>query len=283
MSCNRIRSPLPVKRGGAASAIWRRSAWALMLAAVTPGCMLPASESDADGLEVAVGEAGDDVVVLNNWWWGSPGGFEDLIDLGSASNRTCFLTAVNGHLAKGRAVVRIVEDRWRLDLHAPVLHNIGVGVACISATANRVFGSWKAGENSNPFAAALPNRRCFLSGIGGGTDSWINDPTWDEWVSIDKLNNDFRIDGNAKSTSGVFGNAVCVDTTFGFATASLSGSSFMHLKSDGPGGWVCGLTAVGGVFNGQNWDGVELVYDSSALYWDFQSDAGKRAKATCAK
>jgi hypothetical protein len=260
---------------------------AVVLSGAALGCIGQDTEGQADEL---VGETSD-AVSSNTYWYGLVGGFD--IDIGTSTDRTCFLSAVNGKIYGGSSFatnveVKISNGRWRLraDPGPDANAYVGAGAVCINTDddrTNRVwwFKSYGAPQDLGTWSIFPPTRACFLTAV---RSSQGFDNASDEvkvWADPD---GHWKIGGtDSGAFDSVGGAAVCVDVSNQGGAGSVSGSSSIDLIDNNSGGWACALTGIGGTFTANNWDGPEVVYDSASAKWRLTSDTGKKGSARCVK
>ncbi len=173
---------------------------------------------------------------VSYWSWGAWPNQSAELDMGSASDRTCFLQGVTGSL-EGQwqgttASVDIgigADNRWKLLVQAGPVEVLMGHAACIPKTLNRTFMSWAGNNENNQFNHKIvapqvgprsPFTQCFLTGVSG-TDGWKS-PTSvvvlkkeNIWEAGTGMTPKWTLSGNLlweqDNTSGGSASAVCVD------------------------------------------------------------------------
>jgi hypothetical protein len=245
-----------------------------------------------DGSDVGpVGEAAQEVSSFGIWSWGCASAPCSL-DLGTATNRTCFLAGVWGNLqhAGTYSQVDVVRApnitgqlRWGLQVVANSQPLGGTAVCIPGAVA--ATGTWANGAAEVNLGAGNASRRCFLSSVRN-TNGFT---AASDFVRVRKVGTSWFVGGNQQPGRGVVASAVCVDVpsaTGDFGLVAGEGSSFLDrpVVDNNPSGWACGLRLIGGHFTANNYgDGVWLGYNNGISQWQASAVNGKSLTAYCVK
>lgn len=210
-------------------------------------------------------------------------------NLGTATNRACFLAGIRGAAAGSFVAVLATGGDNVLTIYAPTNGvPITATTVCVQPAANVTSQRWNTnfGVSSVAIANTTASSRCFLnifSGQGGGLTHY-NDSirTWRE------PNGTWRIGGHADAGSYLSGGAICFDVAANKGEWSwgqgVPGSITGNLASNAGGGVACGLTELGGVFTTNSGsDGVHLGFNSAANQWIWTLVNFKHAFANCIK
>jgi hypothetical protein len=133
---------------------------------------------------------------LGTWFysWGTTHGAP--VDLGTATNRTCFLGGVAGDLASGswdlkssgapsKARVYQSGGNWWLEARSgkdkdgsDVDTEVVAQAACINSAANRFEATWSNPQASIPLQPVTSSRRCLLEGIEAAERALFSPAHW---------------------------------------------------------------------------------------------------------
>jgi len=152
-----------------------------LVAALTASCTLPVEEQEP------IGQATEAFHYPTTWTKG-----EDEVDLGSTTNRYCFLGEVNGDFDGGAEFVEVVKSdgRWKLRGGSGTSHTIGAGAYCRNR-AKTVTGeaTWTKGSPTLNLNTALnvdSGDSCFLTRVKGAFNGGgervrvqLNGSTWE--------------------------------------------------------------------------------------------------------
>jgi hypothetical protein len=291
------------------------------LLAVLSGCGAPGGEAEprAEGEGEKVGSASAAVAWLGDAYWGQWGNNGPDFPLGSASDRTCFLTGVHGQLlgtttsvasgtpAAARVFVDYSTNQWFLQTHQGVGDGVNARAACVPYTGNRAFffsGSGYMYDNGSPdgvrsvvtIPQSSPNRQCFLTGVSawnGFNEQWApgaaylwapgsTDVNPNAWLFVTDVQYAINPYGYGL-TPGGSAEAVCVDvgSVQGWV-GPLSQNSVWWFSNEA--NLACGLTTIAGQLSsdplGGN-DGVGLSYGNGSSWWGVNATSGKTVAATC--
>lgn len=256
----------------------------MAVALAAAGCAVEDSDEPAP-----TGEAAQEVSSFGIWSWGcstSP----CAIDLGTATNRTCFLAGVAGNLQHAgtysqvdvvRATNILGQLRWGLQVVNNGQPLSGTAVCIPGAVA--ATATWHSGQAEVSLGAGNATRRCFLSSVrnkNGFTSA-------SDFVQVRKVGATWFVGGNQLPPKDVVASAVCVDVasaTNDFALVAGEGSSFLDrpLQGNNPSGWACGLRLLGGHFTANNYgDGAWLGYNSGISQWQANAVNGKSLVSYC--
>ncbi|CAN98692.1 hypothetical protein sce8522 [Sorangium cellulosum So ce56] len=231
------------------------------------GCVAGAAEEDDDSEETGVADLPLGWVSGGVWAAGS-----GPVDMGDASNRTCFLTGILGDFESGNEWVHayISDGRWYL--HGNNTHGSArVLATCVSSTLGRTAEfSWSQGDpgvdlGSDKTPAGLP-RACFLTRMGGDFNGMS------ESVSVSSSFGHYWLTGLSSST-GVHARARCI-TVSAMSTRATLAHQFGVPAEDDPISMAmtpantfdtqCMLTGVAGEFSSDNQN------DHSIIVWRHQ-------------
>jgi hypothetical protein len=246
----------------------------------------------ADDTEAPTTDTTEQAVSWTSLAWHSCSSLSCRVNLGSSSDRTCFLAGISGMLASGTssypAGANIVDNgAWGYNLYIlnPNYENIGVMSVCIANTANRVTASWQAGTYATQIAPG-PNstRRCFLSGIYSRNSIGFGSFSSSTLVWAD--GNYHYLGGSLPAGANDTAFATCVDIANDvgdYAYGNGTGTPFFgNLNyNSAPGGVACGLTGIGGQFTTRSEPGVIVNYDGSSRYWNLSVAPWTGAWASC--
>ncbi len=215
-------------------------------------------------------------------------------DLGSDSNRACFLAGIRGPaggLGGSFGSYTSIYDTgstWALAVYPPAGGTLKVTTACVSPAGNVTKQLWNSTfpTSAEQIPNTTPQSRCFLSifsGQAGGLTHY-NDSikTWKD--SAGK----WWIGGSTVGDSYLSGGAICFDVAVNHSTwawgQGSSGSITGDIGSNSTGGVACGLTELGGKFTTNSTsDGVHINYLSGSAQWIWTFVNYKHAHANCIK
>jgi len=254
-----------------------------VMAAALAGCAVEDTSEVA-----ATAEAAQAVSAFGIWSWGCSSSPCSL-DLGTATNRVCFLAGVWGNLQHAGTYSQVDVVRapnisgqlhWGLQIQ-PNGQPLGGTAVCIPGTV-AATGTWNSGAAELNLGAGNTTRRCFLSSVrntNGFTS--VND-----YVQVRKVSGSWFLGGNqvGKDTQA---SAVCVDVPtaafdFGWVLSDGFSSFNVPIQSNNPGGWACGLKKLGGHFTANDYnDGVWIDYNSGISEWELNVVNGKQVTTDC--
>ncbi len=214
--------------------------------------------------------------VRSRWSWSSATE-RSSVDLGSASNKTCFLSGVGGTLANGDPVFGVAGAYISIDAnnHYQLVVDAGQSanqaeahatclfIAPSSATPSPVTTT---GNTQVMVAQAVPGRQCFLTGI---VSRWTALSSADAKIEVSIIGSNWVLvnSGLPVNDNSVDSFAQCVDlpnTTAVFQENNWTGTftvSAMQETSSAP--VACGLRGFKGAFTGATGDdGVNLNWPS---------------------
>ncbi|AGC48097.1 hypothetical protein MYSTI_06824 [Myxococcus stipitatus DSM 14675] len=264
---------------------------ALPLATLTAACggepLAPETPSVADE---ATGQAAQQVTLDGTYTWRVNEIAFTSSAIGSATNRTCFLSALGGSLqenpsndgVRSFAGVNISDDRWLIVVRQNADAALSTTARCVNTAANRTAEvSWSNGEAAKVLGAVTADRRCFLtrveaSGAFNSTSEYVR--VWNDGLN-------WYLGGDLADAGGA--RAICVDIPEsvgnGWQLISGSGGQSTDLAYN-PGGVACFLSGIGGRFNQDSYsDGVSVDYNSGTLTWEMALSPFKRGWAHCVK
>ncbi|AGC49185.1 hypothetical protein MYSTI_07913 [Myxococcus stipitatus DSM 14675] len=220
-------------------------------------------------------------------WHTSANGYVST-SIGTATNRTCFLTGVSGNLQPptgssswGSTGTFVFAGEWYIFVNHNFSKMLGSTVECMTTAANRTAEvSWYNGQAAKLLGAVTADRRCFLTMVEG---SGAFDST-SEYVRVwnDGLN--WYLGGDLAGEGG--GRALCVDVpeSHGGWQWISAGSGFSKELAYNPGGVGCFLSGLGGRFNQNSLtDGLSIDYNSGTRTWEMTLSPAKRGWANCVK
>jgi hypothetical protein len=264
----------------------------LSLAAFAGGCLSGASGEGED--ETAENLPTMEVQQALGVWtfsWKCAGSCT--LDLGTPTNRTCFLAGVRGDLT-GKitqpiltSLVRVVLDgNWSLEVRSALGNRLAGDAICVDTAVNRTSKyTWSSGAASTPMGAGTAARRCFLTDVYNYDSFKLNTDYARVWK--DSFTGTWYLNGNLSGMYGATVGAICIDVSADFGswlwTSGDPGSRLEDLAHD-PGGVACAMTGLGGHFTANDYsDGVQIKYDIGTSYWQQQTVNGKSAWSNCFK
>ncbi|WP_338872970.1 hypothetical protein [Myxococcus stipitatus] len=161
----------------------------------------------------AVGQSEQQVTLHGPYTWRTDQNGYISTSIGTATNRTCFLTGVVGNLQPptgsstwGSTGTFVFAGDWYIFVNHNFSKWLGTTVECVTTATNRTAEfTWYKDQPAKLLGAVTANRRCFLTMIetAGAFDSTS------EYVRVwnDGLN--WYLGGNLASAGG--GRAMCVD------------------------------------------------------------------------
>lgn len=231
--------------------------------------------------EQAIGQAG-------TYWWGTSNNGNTTTNLGTATDRTCFLTGVQGNLkptVSGNSSfvgLYIYNGDWWVTVTHFNSKALGVGVQCINTDTNRTAEvTWTDGSAAKLLGAVTGQRRCFLTRVeskGGFVSNSDHARVWNDGYN-------WYLGGDLSAAGGARARCVDVPTAvYYWHVIAPDVGGFTNNLSYDPGGVVCMLSGIGGRFTTSSFtDGVSIDYNSGTRYWEITINNGKRAWSTCVK
>lgn len=272
----------------------RKLLLALPLSALAAGCggeMLeqapeegteaPAGTESLASTEQAVGLGG-------SYWWGTSASGYTSTTIGTATNRTCFLSGVFGNLVPSSNGIGVSAGtfmnagNWVISVNNYSGKAVATSVQCLNTAANRTPEvSWYRGGAAKVLGAATSQRRCFLTDVWGSGGYKVNSDYVRVWN--DGLN--WYLGGNLSDDGGA--SAMCVDVPEdhgGWLWIAGYPGSFTHNLAYNPGGVACLLSGFGGAFTKSDFnDGVSIDYNSGTRYWEMTVTNSKRGYGNCVR
>lgn len=271
------------------------------------GCMTELDGTEDTTGDEALGEIESSLSLARWFWsWGTTAGPD--VDIGPASDRTCFLAGAAGNLNAGWgwdnggspsiAGVRISGGRWLLsgtggrDEGNTVIGNpVNARAVCIGTTANRtMYSDGGPGHFLNHKMYLEPvkaGRTCMLARVSGYSGSWSSSSAR---VQLIQQNGSWYLESaNIVMNAGIPRiDVVCVDLPRGTWVGTGSwgaanpGSGTFPVLSEATAG-VCGLTGISGPMKYNEWDdGAMLAWPASSPgTWTIRVEDGKRGYVTC--
>jgi hypothetical protein len=265
--------------------------------ALLAGCTSFDDERAMDSLDPAEEldsvETSETEQAVSNHWLVSFFSGPDL-DLGSASNKTCFITGLKGSL-KGyagndtgglpyktaKAGVYLIDGNWRVQTNPGYGPGIAVQVGCISNTHARTFLGFIDSDLPGTLQGTSPigrNRACFITSISGTGWGWTafpsNQPIGPPGVSIQsdgsKYYFSWELVENANGVSSGGATGVCVEMPLGtekYQWPNASGPGEATLPLPEPADTACGFKGIKGVFDDTiTSNGLELKHPGTPAW-----------------
>jgi hypothetical protein len=246
---------------------------------------------------LATGGAGPVHAFSGNWeyFWGTTE--DSYLEIGTAINRTCFLSGVVGNfysyltpdilLGSGVGLGITSQNNYYIFVHTR-LRPLGVFVRCVNTTAGRTPEvTWTKGMPAQVLGPVTPTRRGFLTHIGtaysssqGGWGFMKNSDSVQVWHD----GSNWYI-GGVQSGPGS-GSARCIDITEDDGCwvwqAGDPGTRKDPLSNES--GVTCLLTGIGGHFSKEDWtDGAFITYEPGLNQFYMNTKNGKTGWANCVK
>jgi hypothetical protein len=241
---------------------------------------------------------------ITRWYytWGSSSAETDI---GSADDRTCFLSGVAGNLSTGEGdpskgwdpgfagVFRAPNNDYIIDVEGGVNGQTATGsivmsgVTCIGTAAGRgdAYEVWEG--TTVDLGSTANSRQCFLKSISGGNQTWIH--ATDD-VQVWRNGGKWWLGGAVQSPANApaQAQAVCVNlpagttVTTGTAPGPSSGVGTTSIAHD-TGGTVCALTGYKGKLNENAWDSGAVIHWPTSIpgNWTISVKAGRTADWVC--
>jgi hypothetical protein len=258
-----------------------------LLSIAVVGCV---GDPELQGDEVEPADVADTAEVEQRvsafgiWGYGCTSGFCNY-DLGTLTDRTCFLGGLSGDLRGGYALVTRLNGRFRLELRGGTGKTVGATAICISGNTNLVTASWSAGLAAKEIKGVVTSqRRCFLSGVFNGYSTHGFDNTGDyAYVWKDSVGK-WWLGGNIAGNPDTSAYATCVDIpsgqgVWGIVAPTVGTASFNMAYNSG--NIACGITKIGGPLTGAGAEGVTVNYNAGTRYWTFTASNSKMGEAIC--
>jgi hypothetical protein len=239
-----------------------------------------------------------------NYSWGDTK--NSAVDIGTATNRTCFMTGISGDLRPG-------DDRYFADGFHPVGGGVRVKAngnyelyvnttratqiwaRCVNSSVGRTTEvTWQSGTPAVNLGAITAGRRCFLTQIDN--HNWVyNGDKSTGWYAFTNLSSDYVkiwhdnanwYLGGSVAKGNVFAKAQCFtvsedDGVWGWQ-AGDPGTRKDLLTNVG--GATCGLTGFGGHFDKSDWnDGAFISYEAGINQFYMNTKNGKFGETQCMK
>jgi hypothetical protein len=270
----------------------------LVLASLAMGCSAEVGQPASVGGtgQEAVGKTEEAFSGNWNYSWGVTN--YSVIDIGTAVNRSCFLSGVSGALAYnspqpgdttqlGTGVYIDANNEYHLYVQAAGAPLQGFA-RCVNTSAGLTTEqTWRTGQSSVYLAPHSANRRCFLTNVvtsvaypteGGFGFKQTSDyaRVWDDGFN-------WYVGG---VQSGVaWASARCIDVNGddgGWLWQAGDPGTRKDNLAYNPGGVTCLLTGLGGHFTTSDWsDGAFITYDSGVNQFYMNTKNGKRGWADC--
>jgi hypothetical protein len=223
-----------------------------------------------------------------NWSYSWADSKNTFINIGSSTNRTCFLSGLagnltpvgsNGQSGAGLQISPMGDYFMYLESGGGLLN---VVARCMNTSVGRTAEVvWKTGDPSHLLGSVTASRRCFLTSVtttNQGGPGFVSDS---DNVRVWQDGSNWWLGG---SQSGVvWATARCIDVSADLGNwlwvAGDPGSRQDPLASD-PGGVSCLLTGVGGHFNDNDaTDGAYISEDSAQFHMNTKN--GHSGWANC--
>jgi hypothetical protein len=251
-------------------------------------------EVDGDGLATEAEEFSSNW----NYSWGDTK--YSFADIGTATNRACFMSGVAGWLttapfptgkSQGGAGVRInpATNRWEIFVDPTVTGTLQVWARCVNSTSLTAEAVWRSDQPRATIAPVAANRRCFFTKLTTGRDG--SNPrgafgsTLDNvYIANDGVN--WYIDG---STTGlVWARARCINVTADlgqFLGWANPGNTVVSPLVSATNGATCLLTHVAGQLNNSNsWtQGPYVTHNAGYNFFDFNLKNGTGGRVRCVR
>ncbi len=240
----------------------------------------------ADG--AALGELDQQVAAWGYWGYGCSNDSWCYYDLGTLTDRTCFLAGVSGDYREGFVNVARLNGKWRLELKAAASKSVGARVVCISGDTNAIGASWLAGQPAKQILGTVTSkRRCFLSGLSNVLTSSNGLDNATDYVRTWKDSaGKWWLGGAINGAATPSAYATCVDVPAAYnpygIVAPTSGTASFDMVENVAGD-ICGITKFGGPLIGGASDGVNIGYDGGTHFWNFSAQNGKFGEALCVR
>jgi len=231
-----------------------------------------------------------------NYSWGVTQ--NSTLDVGTANNRTCFLSGITGDIAvpfssSPQSVSLTIDpsNEYKLSVQTWGLP-LAAYVRCVNTAAGRTPEvTWSTGRPAQQLATidpAHPNRRCFLTAVGAWRPNDANDSgfkVWTDNVQVMPIGNAWYIGG--QQSGPAWGTARCIDVNqdLGNWKWGCGGTCTAQFPlAQDPGGATCLLTGIGGEFDTVGWtDGAYITYDPGILQFFMNTENGKTGWANCVR
>lgn len=283
---------------------------------VATGCGgMPAEELAAEQEALPKAES---ALVGNGYWAATWATTRDMTghDLGSATDRTCFLAGVAGNLNVGAEyqvydLESMASVAWRspgnywLVAHGGSSTNqvndrvwddnpVKAQATCFWTANNVEDATWKSAPSQFPVSPPVKiadvgpvGRQCFLSGLWGLSGAWNSTS---RYARVTKKWDGWYVESNIVLNHGhaqVMGR--CVDfpsgTIFSSKTVDADDSTVTEALTTGTGIKACALMEIQGAFNQNSWtDGALMNFPSTIDgNWTATVTKGKLARYVCAR
>jgi hypothetical protein len=231
-----------------------------------------------------LGEVEQQVAAFGYWGYGCSNDSWCYYDLGTLTNRTCFLAGVSGDYREGFVNVARVNGNWRLELRAGANKSVGARAVCISGATNSIGASWIGGQPAKQILGTVTSkRRCFLGGFSNLlTGSNGLDNTTDYLRTWKDSAGNWWLGGSIAGAATPYAYATCVDVPAAYNPYGIIGPASFNMVENVAGD-VCGITKFGGPLIGGASDGVNIGYDGGTHFWSFTAQSGKFGEALCVR
>jgi hypothetical protein len=218
------------------------------------------------------------------------------INLGTTSNRACFLAGIGGRLAMMQSVrhgarVYTSGGNWQLDLRTSGSAWIHAQTLCVtpnSGTSLNLTGevNWSSGNPSTTVAAATSNRRCFLTRIDAapGFNGTAFDQSTDKVTVLPSGSN--WVLGGQTTHGKIEATARCIDVATPLSThhgVAGSGNNLFPMEVIPNGVGACALQGIqAGLLATNNInDGVLMDFNDATDQWSMRINNGKHGFMAC--
>lgn len=222
--------------------------------------------------------AGDNSVSYHQSWSYTWRQGDPAVDMGSYTERFCFLTAVQGKFEGGGESVHVYESGGRWLLAGSSLQNgVGASAVCIPRS---YYGQilvptdeyfWTQEYYPTPMVSDTSSL-CFLTAVSGEFDGG------GEQVEIFRWNGKWHLGGHAYKP-GIVAGARCVNTLYSNGPHHWSQEEVAPKPIADANWWVCGLTRMTGAFEG---DGEQVRVRSNGAWWELGGQSYQHGVATSA-
>lgn len=255
---------------------------------LTAGCL-----AEEDPVEETTYQA-----LSSHWMQAFYSGYD--LDIGSATNRTCYITGLKGTLGDTTAPYSTSYARVEIDpddnhWHVRTTGNVAVQSGCISNTSGRLFFGYTENDDYVPsqFAKDISqDAHCFItevSGTGWGWMALLSSPTGSRpGVGIEKSGGKvwmgMSVNENSNDVSAASATGVCVNIRNAQElTFNATGPGEATLPLPDPANTACGLEGIFGVYDGSLSQGFELRHPGSPA-WNIKLTSSKfAARPICVK
>jgi hypothetical protein len=203
--------------------------------------MMDGQSGDGPESQSELGTITEDLVFKNGASWAAPA---TATPLGSASDRVCFLTRIQGVFDSGADSVHMFGSggSWYIGGTGPAKGASAGCAARLSTTAYSGEYVWTEGQQLPTNLGPTAGRVCFLTRVGGG----FNAPT--DWVRVYASGSSWFLFGDTQA-GGASARARCVSVSSYSGEYSWSQNQTYPTHMGTTSGRSCALTYMAGQFN----------------------------------